>query len=141
MTRTYCLGQADERKRRMYDAVFAARAAALDVLHPGVKASAVDAAARNVLRDYGFAKEFKHSTGHGVGFGAISPQARPRLHPKSDDVLQTGMVFNVEPAVYFDGYGGLRHCDMVVLTEHGAEVLTPFQATPAELVLPVASGA
>ena len=38
------------------------------------------------------------------------------------------MVFNVEPAVYIDGYGGLRHCDMVALTAGGAEVLTPFQA-------------
>ncbi len=127
VTRTFCLGEPDERMRRMYDAVFAARGAALEALRPGAKASAVDAAARSVLRDRGFGAEFKHSTGHGVGFEAISPNALPRLHPKSDDVLQPGMVFNVEPAVYIDGYGGLRHCDMVALTASGAEVLTPFQ--------------
>ena len=133
VTRTYCLGEPDGRMRRMYDAVFAARHAALDAIRPGAKASAVDAAARSILRDRGFGEAFKHSTGHGVGFEAISPNARPRLHPKSDDVLQTGMVFNVEPAVYFDGFGGLRHCDMVVLTASGAEVLTPFQAGAAQL--------
>ena len=133
VTRTYCLGGPDQRLGRMYDAVLAARRAALDAIRPGAKASAVDAAARGVLTDHGFGDAFKHSTGHGVGFEAISPNALPRLHPKSDDVLRTGMVFNVEPAVYFHGYGGLRHCDMVALTEAGAELLTPFQAAPAEL--------
>jgi Xaa-Pro aminopeptidase len=43
-------------------------------------------------------------------------------------VLETGMVFNVEPAIYLEGYGGIRHCDMVALTSHGVEELTPFQA-------------
>ncbi len=135
VTRTYCLGEPEDRMRKMYDAVFAARAAALDALRPGVYACDVDAAARGVLRDRGFGAEFKHSTGHGVGFEAISPNALPRLHPKSNDVLQPGMVFNVEPAVYYDGYGGLRHCDLVALAEQGGEVLTPFHASPAELSL------
>ena len=45
------------------------------------------------------------------------------------------MVFNVEPAVYFDDYGGLRHCDMVAVTATGVEVLTPFQSSKEELLL------
>jgi len=45
------------------------------------------------------------------------------------------MVFNVEPAVYFPGYGGLRHCDVVAVTGAGAEVLTPFQANITALLL------
>ncbi len=36
------------------------------------------------------------------------------------------MVFNIEPAYYRDGWGGLRHCDMVAITEDGVELLTPF---------------
>ena len=27
------------------------------------------------------------------------------------------MVFNIEPGVYFDDWGGARHCDVVALTE------------------------
>jgi Xaa-Pro aminopeptidase len=45
------------------------------------------------------------------------------------------MIFNVEPAVYFDGDCGLRHCDMVAVTADGHEVLTPFQATIDQLIL------
>lgn len=135
VTRTYCLGQPSERQRRLYEAVLAAREAALAAIRPGVRGSEVDRAARGVLEEHGLGKEFKHSTGHGVGFAAIDHNARPRLHPVSDDVLRPGMTFNVEPAVYFDGYGGLRHCDVVAVTATGAEVLTPFHSTLAELIL------
>ena len=135
ITRTYCLGKPDERGRAMYEAVFAARSAALAAIAPGVRAADVDAAAREVMSSRGFGALFKHSTGHGVGFAAIDAGAQPRLHPASPDVLLAGMVCNVEPAVYIDGYGGLRHCDIVAVTESGCEVLTPFHATPEDLVI------
>ena len=45
------------------------------------------------------------------------------------------MVFNVEPAIYIDGLGGLRHCDMVAVTDTGIELLTPFHASLEELVV------
>jgi Xaa-Pro aminopeptidase len=135
ITRTYCVGNPDERQQRMYQAVFAARKAALASIRPGVPAAAVDRAARAELEGWGFRREFKHPTGHGVGFAAIDHNALPRLHPRSGDVLEKDMVFNVEPALYIDGVGGLRHCDMVVVTDTGAELLTPFHASVRELVL------
>jgi Xaa-Pro aminopeptidase len=135
ITRTYSVGEPDDHKVEIYEAVFAARTAALKAIHPGVRASEVDHAAREKLTRRGFGKEFKHSTGHGIGFAAISANARPRLHPKSNETLEVGMVFNVEPAVYIDGRGGIRHCDVVVVAETGAEVLTPFQSSPDDLVI------
>ena len=45
------------------------------------------------------------------------------------------MIFNVEPAVYFDGQCGLRHCDMVAVTAEGYELLTPFRDTIDQLIL------
>jgi len=135
ITRTYCLGEIDPRQRTMYDAVFAARGAALASIRAGVRAADVDAAAREALASRGFGAQFKHSTGHGVGFAAIDAGAQPRLHPASPDVLLAGMVCNVEPAIYIDGYGGIRHCDVVAVTESGCEVLTPFHASLADLVL------
>jgi Xaa-Pro aminopeptidase len=129
ITRTYCLGPVNEKQAKMYAAVLAARAAALDVIRPGTPASDVDKAARTVLAENGFGEQFTHPVGHGVGFAAINSDAHPRLHPLSAETLAEGMVFNVEPAVYISGFGGLRHCDMVTVTGTGAEVLTPFQAT------------
>lgn len=135
ITRTFTVGEADERKREMYEAVFAARSEALKTIRPRVKASEVDCAARAVLAGRGFGEGFRHGLGHGVGFAAINHNAPPRLHPVSDDVLEVGMVFNIEPAIYMDGYGGLRHCDMVAVTKEGVEILTPFQSTLEQLIV------
>jgi Xaa-Pro dipeptidase len=135
ITRTYCLGEPDERKRAMYDAVLAARGAALATIRPGVHAAEVDRAAREILTERGFGEYFTHGVGHNVGFSAISAEFPPRLHPASPDRLEVGMTFNVEPSIYIKGYGGIRHCDVVTVRERGAEVLTPFQANMGELVI------
>ncbi len=135
VTRTFHLGPLTPRAREMYEAVFAARAAALAIIRPGVKCAEVDHAARSVLAERGFGKQFKHPLGHGVGFFAMDAQARPMLHPVSTDVLKIGMVFNVEPAIYFDGECGMRHCDMVACTAEGHRLLTDFYSHIDELVI------
>lgn len=129
ITRTYLPAPEDDRAAPFFEAVLEARNAALDVIAPGVRASDVDRAAREVLARRGVGKFFPHGTGHGVGFAAIDHHARPRLHPASNDVLERGMVFNVEPAIYREGWGGIRQCELVALGPHGVELLTPFQAT------------
>jgi Xaa-Pro dipeptidase len=143
ITRTYCMGEPDEKKQKIFEAILSAGEAAIGQIRPGVEAKAVDAAARDVLTKHGFGDEFVHGLGHAVGFHAIDHNAPPRLHPASPDILVEGMVFNVEPAVYIKSYGGVRHCDMVAVTEDGAEVLTPFQSSIGELILgkvPAAKG-
>jgi Xaa-Pro aminopeptidase len=117
----------------MYAAVLEARAAALDALRPGARARDVDGAARAVIAQRGYGSAFTHGTGHGVGFAAIDHDALPRIHPASPDVLEVGMVFNIEPAIYLDGVMGIRHCDVVALGERGPIVLTDFQTDVGEL--------
>ncbi len=126
ITRTYVVGRPTSKPTHMREAIMEARAAALAAIRPGVTASEVDKTARGVLRRHGFGDEFKHATGHGVGFAAADPDALPRIHPLSPDILEAGMTFNIEPAIYFDGYGGMRHCDVVACTDSGVEVLTDF---------------
>ncbi len=127
ITRTWCAGEPDSRAKTIFEAVFAAREAALAAIRLGVTAASVDEAARRKMQEHGFGAAFRHSTGHGVGFGAIDAGALPRIHPLSSDILEAGMVFNVEPAAYLEGYGGVRHCDVVAITDQGCEVLTPFR--------------
>ncbi len=126
ITRTYTVGTPTARQDAMRSAIAEARKAALAAVGPGVAARDVDGAARNVMSAHGFADAFKHSTGHGVGFAAANANALPRIHPLSPDVLEVGMTFNIEPAAYFDGYGGMRHCDVVAVTADGVSVLTDF---------------
>jgi Xaa-Pro aminopeptidase len=136
VTRTFVIGTQGKEQARIGQAVMVARARAISEIRPGSPAWKVDHAARQELKARGYGEDFKHPAGHGVGFHAISPTALPRLHPKSPDVLEKGMVFNLEPAVYIEGYGGMRHCDVIAVTESGAEVLTPFQSRLEELEVP-----
>jgi Xaa-Pro aminopeptidase len=132
LTRTYVIGEADPRLQLIFNTIARARDAALAVIRPGVTAREVDHAAREVLQDAGFGKEFRHALGHGVGFAAIDHNEPPRIHPVSDELLEEGMVFNVEPGIYIDGYGGARDCNMVAVTASGCDVLSAFHQTPGE---------
>jgi Xaa-Pro aminopeptidase len=126
ISRTYTVGAPSERQQKVRDAILKARDAALRVIRPGVTGRDVDGAARQVMEAHGLGKAFQHAAGHGVGFAAANPNGRPRIHPLSDDVLEAGMTFNLEPAAYFEGYGGMRHCDVVAVTANGVDVLTDF---------------
>lgn len=126
ITRTFVVGEANEKQRAMRAAIDDALIAARRAIKPSVFARDVDAAARGVMEQHGMGKAFRHSTGHGVGFAAANPNGLPRIHPKSPDVLEEGMTFNVEPAAYFDGFGGMRHCDVVAVSAAGVDVLTEF---------------
>ncbi len=135
ITRTFYLGEPESKKRAMYEAIFAAREAALAAIHPDARCADVDRAARSLMETRGFGEEFKNPLGHGVGFAAINHNARPRLHPLSPDVLREGMVFNVEPAIYVAGDCGMRQCEMVACGANGPELLTDFQGGLDELVI------
>jgi Xaa-Pro aminopeptidase len=126
ITRTYTAGEPSARQHDIRCALDEARTAGLRAIRPGITGAEVDHAVRTVMDAHGLGKAFKHAAGHGVGFAAANPNGRPRIHPQSPDVLKAGMTFNLEPAAYFNGYGGMRHCDVVAVTSDGVEVITNF---------------
>ncbi len=107
----------------IYTAVLAGLEAGLGAIRAGIRAADADAAARTVLHDRGYGEEFKHGLGHGVGFKAIYHSEPPVLHPQSTDVLEAGMVHNVETGIYMNDLG-VRIADVVVDRPDGAELLT-----------------
>ena len=128
MTRTVVLGNASSRQKEVYANVVKAQQLALDGLAPGIKGREADALARNFFASIGTAENFGHNLGHGVG---LDIHEQPTLGPKSESVLEVGMVFTVEPGLYFPGFGGVRIEDMIVLREHGIQILT---ASAKELI-------
>jgi len=128
MTRTVFVGRPTSEAHGFYQAVRKAQQAAVAAVEPGVTVSAVDEAARKVLRSNGLGRFFTHSTGHGVG---LEIHEAPRIAAGQDEVLRPGMVITIEPGAYVPGKWGVRIEDMVVVTEQGADVLTP---TSKELI-------
>ncbi|HTI51628.1 MAG TPA: M24 family metallopeptidase, partial [Planctomycetaceae bacterium] len=106
---------------RVYRVVLKAQLAALKAIRPGIPARDVDAVARRVIEEAGFARHFTHSLGHGIG---LNVHEKPRLSAVSAAPLQAGMVVTVEPGIYIEGWGGVRIEDDVLVTRSGCEVLT-----------------
>jgi Xaa-Pro aminopeptidase len=122
MSRTVWLeGEPESELGRVYRAVLEAQEAGIAAVAPGRPCGDVDEACREVLRGYGYEKQFIHSTGHGVGLEIHEP---PWVRRGNDDPLQPGDVITVEPGVYLPGIGGVRIEDMVVVDPSGSRVLT-----------------
>jgi Xaa-Pro aminopeptidase len=127
LTRTVAIGQIAPERRRLFDAVAEAHAAAVAAASaPGATTGSVDDAARGTLRTHGLDTYFGHGTGHGLG---LEVHEAPRLTKRSPDFpgetrLEPGMVFTIEPGAYVEGVGGVRIEDDVLVTEQGSELLT-----------------
>jgi Xaa-Pro aminopeptidase len=122
MTRMAHVGPPAPKYKRAYRAVLEAQLAAIDAVKPGVTTNTVDRAARSTLKRHNLAREFVHSTGHGLG---LEIHEGPRIGRKDKTKLEAGMAITIEPGIYIEGWGGIRIEDTVLVTARGCEVLTP----------------
>jgi Xaa-Pro aminopeptidase len=120
-TCTLIVGKPTQRQKKVYEAVKEAHDQAIAAVAPGVKFTAIDSAARKVLKKAGLDKYFRHSAGHGVG---LAVHEAPLISPRGEGVAVPGMVFTIEPGVYIPNWGGVRIEDMVEVTRHGYQLIT-----------------
>ena len=94
-------------------------------MKPGVPGIVVDAVARTVLADAGYA-EFPHALGHQIGRYAhdgtalLGPEWEKYAN-KPFRELEEGMVFTIEPRLTVPGRGVVTIEEMVVVTREGTE--------------------
>jgi Xaa-Pro dipeptidase len=133
ITRTAVFGAPPTaRQRQIWDTVRRAQQAAFAAVRPGAEAQAVDAAARHVIEDAGFGpgyKYFTHRVGHGIGMDGHEWTYLVRGNATK---LRPGMCFSDEPGIYVPGELGVRHEDIVFVTETGAENLTQWTGPPED---------
>jgi Xaa-Pro aminopeptidase len=120
-TRSFAVGEPDERGREAYEAVLAAQAAALEAVAAGVGGEQLDGVARESIAAAGYGERFGHGLGHGVG---LEVHEAPRVSPRSEDVLEANEVVTIEPGIYLPGELGVRIEDLVVVTEDGCRDLS-----------------
>ncbi len=125
LSRTFVLGKATDKMKKVFDIVFQAQTAALKAAGPGVAAQDVDAAARKVIADAGYGANYDHFThrvGHGMG---MDGHEWPYLVRGNTLKLSPQMTFSDEPGVYIKGEFGVRLEDDMHILESGAELFTP----------------
>ena len=132
MTRTFVLGPPADWQTEIYQVVAAAQRAGRRALSPGAGLRDVDAAARTVIAEAGYAETFSHGLGHGVG---LRIHEAPGINATADGTLLAGAVVTVEPGVYLADRGGVRIEDTLVVADtpgQAPELLTRF---PKELTI------
>jgi len=125
ITRTFTLGKASDKMKRVFDIVRRAQQAALAAAHPGATMESVDAAARKVIVDAGYGpgyKYFSHRLGHGIG---MDMHEWYYLVGGNTRKIEVGMTFSDEPGIYIPGEFGVRLEDDMHVTEAGARWFTP----------------
>ena len=130
LTRTVCRGPASAELKKMYNAVNAAHAAALNTVKAGAWTDDVHAAAAGELDRRGFKNEtidgvpqgFIHGTGHGVG---LEIHEAPRVSSAVHKKLRAGNIITIEPGLYYPHIGGIRIEDTILVTKDGYQMLAP----------------
>jgi Xaa-Pro dipeptidase len=124
ISRTFVMGKATDKMKRVFDTVHRAQTAALHAAKPGVACQAVDAAARKVVDDAGFGPGYAHFThrlGHGIG---MDEHEWPYLVKGNMRPLQMNMTTSDEPGIYLRGEFGVRLEDDMYITPDGARWFT-----------------
>lgn len=129
MTRTVAVGQPTPKMKEIYDIVLQAQMACQDALAPGKVCRDIDLIARDIIGSAGYAENFGHGLGHGVG---IDIHEEPRLSRMGAETLTPGHVVTVEPGIYLPGIGGVRIENTCVITQTGARSLVD---APRELLV------
>jgi Xaa-Pro aminopeptidase len=129
MTRTFVLAPAAQWQLDLYELVAASQRAGREAVAPGVALRDVDAASRQVISDAGYADNFTHGLGHGVG---LEIHEAPGISAAAAGTLLSGSAVTVEPGVYLPDRGGVRIEDTLVVGETAPDLLTQF---PKELAI------
>jgi Xaa-Pro aminopeptidase len=131
LTRTVCLGDpADGQYLAIWNTVLQAQQVAIGGAKAGMTGEAIDALARDIIKEAGHEEHFGHGLGHSVG---LAVHESPRFSFMYPDEIPEGAVVTVEPGIYIPNWGGVRIEDIVLVKDDGVEVLT---SAPKEAVLP-----
>jgi Xaa-Pro aminopeptidase len=134
MTRTVCLGEAQEKTKVMYNHVLQAQQLAASMLKPSVPCADIQKTVERFFESKGYetrgtGQEFKYEEGfvHGVGHGVSKIlHDSPRIGRETTDILKEGDIVTIEPGLYYHDLGGIRIEDMYLITDKGSEKITNF---------------
>jgi len=128
ITRTVVRGRASERLKHAYHCVAKGQEIGFRRVRDGASAYDIHFEIVNYFASEGFPtgpmngrmQGFFHGTGHGLG---LDIHEAPSFGQRSKNILRTGNVVTVEPGLYYQGMGGVRLEDVVVVTKTGCRNL------------------
>lgn len=121
ITRTVVVGKPTQRQIDIWNLEKKAQDAAFAAIRIGAPCEVVDAAARKVIEEAGFQKNYKlpglpHRTGHGIG---LEGHEWTNFVKGNKTPITVGMCFSDEPTVSIPGEFGIRLEDCLYISEDG----------------------
>jgi Xaa-Pro aminopeptidase len=107
-----------EEFQKIYNSVKKAHEKAFKFAKPWVTGKDIDNIARKSIEQDGYWEYFTHSTGHGVG---LNIHEQPWISKKSENIIQKGMVFTIEPGIYLPWKFWVRLENIVFAEEGGVK--------------------
>ena len=120
-TVTLSVGKPESRLLEAYEVTKKAHDLSVSAVRPGIDCRQLDAIARGYIESCGFGEFFGHGLGHGVG---LEIHEKPTISSRSNQIVEEGMIFTIEPGIYIPGLGGVRIEDLVEVTSDGCRVLS-----------------
>jgi Xaa-Pro dipeptidase len=133
LERGMVIGEPSDEVRRLFEHTLAAQEVAFAAIRPGATCADVDGAVLRYFEQHDLMPYWRQHTGHAIG---LRNHEAPFLDVGDHTVLEPGMVFTIEPGLYDDRLGGLRHSDTVVVTDDGYEQLTEYPSDLESLTIP-----
>lgn len=128
IARTVVRGRASERLKHAYRCVEEGQEIGFRSIRDGSNAYDIHQKILQYFESQGFPTGLKngrmqgffHGTGHGLG---LDIHEAPGINTRNKSTLRTGHVVTVEPGLYYEGMGGVRLEDVVVVTKSGCSNL------------------
>lgn len=127
LERTMFIGEPTDEQRHYFEIMLETQTIGLEESGPGVPCSHVDQKIHDYLAEQGLVEHAQHHTGHNLGMEA---HEREFIDRGSEEIMQPGNAYSIEPGIYFPGKAGYRHSDTILITDSGVEQITYY---PREL--------
>jgi Xaa-Pro aminopeptidase len=122
IARNFSLGEPSPRAQRIYRAMLEGEKQGIAATRPGMTGSELFELTMEATRQAGAPHYRRHHLGHGIGSEVYE---QPLLAPQVEEVIEAGMVLNIETPYYEFGLGALHVEDPYLVGMNGNnELLT-----------------
>ena len=121
LTRGVFIGSISPRQKELYEAALKISEAAIKATRPGIPVGDIDRAAMKKTEELGYTDLVLHRSGHSLG---LDVHEMPSIAASDNTIVEPGMCFAIEPAIYDFSVGAFRIEDDFVVTQDGCTRMT-----------------
>jgi Xaa-Pro aminopeptidase len=122
-SRTWVMEGADAELYALKDQLYEAQRRMIASAKPGLSFHDLFSTGYEYVKEK-FPRYLRGHMGHSISLGPATAEG-PYISPNNQKKLVSGMILAVEAPFYITGYNGFNIEDMILITDKGAEILTP----------------